>query len=179
MHSARPNLEYALLGLIAGKPSSGYDLRKIFQDTPMAVYSDSPGSIYPALRRLQSRGLVAAQRKPGVRRRRTLSITAAGRAELVRWLGKPLTLDEVARGTDGAELRLAFMSDHLGSEALSAFFTRFADLLEAHAESVTAVQKEIADHLSASGTLALELGIATITARAAWCRRAARRTLEA
>jgi DNA-binding PadR family transcriptional regulator len=179
MHSARPNLEYALLGLIAGNPSSGYDLRKIFQDTPMAVYSDSPGSIYPALRRLQTRGLIAAQRKPGVRRRRTLSITAAGRADLIRWLAKPLTLDEVARGTDGAELRLAFMSDHLGSKALSPFFTRFADLLEEHADRVTAVQKAIADQLTASATLALELGIATITARAAWCRRAARRTQEA
>jgi DNA-binding PadR family transcriptional regulator len=30
------------------KPSSGYDLRKIFSSTSMKTYSGSPGAIYPA-----------------------------------------------------------------------------------------------------------------------------------
>jgi hypothetical protein len=45
-----PALGYALLGLLM-KPSSGYDLRKIFSSTSMKTYSGSPGAIYPALRR--------------------------------------------------------------------------------------------------------------------------------
>ena len=52
-----PSLGYALLGLLQ-KPSSGYDLRKVFSSTSMKTYSDSPGAIYPALRRLEHRGLV-------------------------------------------------------------------------------------------------------------------------
>ena len=53
--SKTPALGYALLGLLM-KPSSGYDLRKIFSSTSMKTYSGSPGAIYPALRRLQEQG---------------------------------------------------------------------------------------------------------------------------
>ena len=43
-------LEFALLGLVHDhQPCCGYDLRKIFTETPMGSFSDSPGSIYPAL----------------------------------------------------------------------------------------------------------------------------------
>jgi len=51
-------LAFALLGLIGQEPRSGYDLRKFFSSTPMISFSDSPGAIYPALRRLEQRGLV-------------------------------------------------------------------------------------------------------------------------
>jgi DNA-binding PadR family transcriptional regulator len=54
MNSAS-TLEFALTGLLRQKPQSGYDLRKTFTDTAMRHYSDSPGSIYPAMRRLQAR----------------------------------------------------------------------------------------------------------------------------
>ena len=58
MKTKIPSLGYALLGLLQGKPSSGYDLRKIFSSTSMRTYSDSPGSIYPALLRLEKQGLM-------------------------------------------------------------------------------------------------------------------------
>ena len=48
-------LEYALLGLLHQQPQSGYDLRKVFETTALGNYSGSPGAIYPALRRLESR----------------------------------------------------------------------------------------------------------------------------
>ena len=41
------SLEYALLGLIHMQPQSGYDLRKIFETTPMGHYSSSPGAMAP------------------------------------------------------------------------------------------------------------------------------------
>ena len=45
-------LDYLLVGLLSGGPRSGYDLRRQIGDSPLRVYSDSPGAIYPALRRL-------------------------------------------------------------------------------------------------------------------------------
>jgi DNA-binding PadR family transcriptional regulator len=48
-----PCLGYALMGLPQGKPWPGYELRKIFSSTAMRTYSDSPGAIHPALRRLE------------------------------------------------------------------------------------------------------------------------------
>ena len=51
-------LGYALLGLIYQQPLSGYDVKKIFASTPMAGFSDSPGAIYPALRKVEQLGFV-------------------------------------------------------------------------------------------------------------------------
>jgi len=53
--TAIPLLGYALLGLLHQKERSGYDLRKVFTHTPVKHFSDSPGAIYPALRRLERR----------------------------------------------------------------------------------------------------------------------------
>src|SRR5258707_12894153 len=79
-------LAFALLGLIWQEPRSGYDLRKFFSSTPMISFSDSPGAIYPALHRLEQRGLVRGhgEGRPGLRRRRSFQLTAPGRAESKR-----------------------------------------------------------------------------------------------
>ena len=51
-------LDYAILGLIHEKAQTGYQIRKIFAETAMGNYSSSPGTIYPALNRLQKMDLV-------------------------------------------------------------------------------------------------------------------------
>src|SRR5258708_28775189 len=51
-------LGFAILGMLHARPQSGYDLRKAFVATPMRLFSDSPGAIYPALRRLRVRGWI-------------------------------------------------------------------------------------------------------------------------
>ncbi len=50
--------EHVLLGLVCLSPASGYDLKRIFAATPMGVYQPSSGALYPALRRLEAKGLV-------------------------------------------------------------------------------------------------------------------------
>ncbi|NIP16888.1 MAG: hypothetical protein GWM87_01035, partial [Xanthomonadales bacterium] len=37
-------LEFALMGLVHQEPRSGYELKKIFETTPMAHCSSSPGA---------------------------------------------------------------------------------------------------------------------------------------
>ena len=77
-------LGYALLGLVQQRPSSGYDLRKMFAETAMGSFSDSPGAIYPALTRLEKRGLIRSEveERAALRRRRLYRLTPKGRAEL-------------------------------------------------------------------------------------------------
>jgi len=89
--AARPPLDYALLGLLNKRPAAGYALRRLFQTTPLGVYSDSPGSIYPALRRLHRLGLVAGAREREGRRRRTGCVTIEVHYE--RWRRRGLRED--------------------------------------------------------------------------------------
>jgi DNA-binding PadR family transcriptional regulator len=92
-------LDRALLGIIDRGPSSGYDIHRLFSATPMAVFSASPGSIYPALARLERRGLLRAKLDSATeaRPRRVYSITRQGVAALEAWLREPVTREELVR----------------------------------------------------------------------------------
>ncbi len=62
MKNIKPTLlDYAILGLIQNQPLSGYAIRKLFEETALGNYSSSPGTIYPALSRLQKFDLVEKQ----------------------------------------------------------------------------------------------------------------------
>jgi len=78
-------LRFALLGLLAARPMSGYDLAKLFDDDLRNVWSAGHSQIYPELARLLDDGLIR-QSASGPRRRRTYTITAAGKAALRGWL---------------------------------------------------------------------------------------------
>ena len=105
-----PSLGYALMGLLHGKPSSGYDLRKIFSSTSLKTYSDSPGAIYPALRRLEQQGMIRSTivEGGGLRRRQVFRPTPKGVAELKRWIALPVSREDVEGGYDQILLRFAF-----------------------------------------------------------------------
>src|SRR5215472_1259651 len=92
-------LGYALLGLLHQQALSGYDLRKIFASTPIGGFSDSPGAIYPALRRLQERGLVRGevQKSTGLRNRRVFRITPKGLASFKTWQTQPIVREDMIR----------------------------------------------------------------------------------
>src|ERR1022692_1610130 len=103
-----PSLGYALLGLLQ-KPSSGYDLRKVFSSTSMKSYSDSPGAIYPALNRLERQGLIrgAIEEGSGLRRRQVFRLTPKGLSELKQWITRPVTREDLVRGQQDLMLRFA------------------------------------------------------------------------
>src|SRR5467141_2743377 len=109
MIKRNPNstLAFALLGLIWQEPRSGYDLRKSFSSTQMISFSDSPGAIYPALRRLEQRGHVRGhiEKERNSRRRNVFQLTALGRAEFRRWQAQPVMRNDVIRNLDALMLR--------------------------------------------------------------------------
>lgn len=103
------SLEYCLLALIEHRQASGYDLRKILTETPMRHYSDSPGSIYPALQRLERRGWIKSMADRASRRRRVVyRLTPKGSAELKRWLSATVDEEQIAYRLDEVMLRLSF-----------------------------------------------------------------------
>ena len=167
-------LGYALLGLVQQAPRSGYDLRRMFEATPMGYFSSSPGAIYPALERLQRSGLVAGKlddRQP-LRPRRVYEITARGLAVLRAWATKPVTHEDLVRREGEVDLRFAFLAG-VGRPADSRRF------LESLATEIDAEVKSLEHHLGGMkasaglhGRLALESGIELYKTRARWARRA-------
>jgi PadR family transcriptional regulator AphA len=155
-----PALGYALLGLLQ-KPSSGYDLRKVFSSTSMKTYSDSPGAIYPALGRLEKLGLIRGtiEEGSGMRRRQVFWLTPKGLDELKQWITRPVTREDMVRGSQEIILRFAFCETAVGAAAA-------VDLLRSLESALTAYVTDLHQELQAfppampmSGRLAFESGI--------------------
>ena len=77
-------LELIVLQLLRAEPTNGYDLSLRIQAVSRDVLQVNAGSLYPALYRLEGRGLIKAewQDTPKGRRAKVYSLTAAGRKQL-------------------------------------------------------------------------------------------------
>jgi PadR family transcriptional regulator AphA len=163
--------EHILLGLVCTEPSSGYDLKRIFAVTPMGLYQPSSGTLYPALRRLEQRGLVQAQASgqdgQSARHRRVYEPTQAGRAAHLNWLRTPVEPATVSRDLGLYLMRFVMMEHLLPPEEVLAFLQNLADTLAA----LTARLEQFAaaaDFPDRNPRLALDHGIAVHRASLHW-----------
>ena len=81
------SLENILLGCLTA-PASGYDLKAYFDTRIRPFWSAELSQIYPALKRLESRGLLTSRTEPSKKgpARKVYTRTAKGREALIRWL---------------------------------------------------------------------------------------------
>jgi DNA-binding PadR family transcriptional regulator len=165
-------LGFALLGLLHEQPMSGYDLRKVFASTAMGSFSDSPGAIYPALGRLEKRGLVkgTVEESSSLRKRRVFKVTAKGATALKAWLKRPVTQDDVMRRIGELMLRFAFMDDALGAERTTDFLREYAERLSEYLPNLKEFHKAQTNTMPMSARLAFESGIEEYEVRLKWAR---------
>lgn len=168
-------LGHALLGLIRlRQPCSGYDLRRFFAGRPMATFSDSPGSIYPALKRLERSGMVrcTVDATSDLRRRKLYRLSPKGNNALERWLGQPIKPDDVLRAMPELFLRFSFLEDCLGPKACKSFLKSLALSLEGHVAMLRKHLESTKAEMSRSARLALQSGIMGYECQAAWAKMA-------
>jgi DNA-binding PadR family transcriptional regulator len=102
-----------LLGLLASKPCSGYDIKTVVDRSTRFFWAASYGQIYPELKRLEAEGLIEGEDRPnGGRSRRVYTLTPAGREALLEWMRSEITTIELR---DESLLRL-FLADELPRE---------------------------------------------------------------
>jgi DNA-binding PadR family transcriptional regulator len=88
-------LELTILGFLAEQPLHGYELRTRIARLSGHVRPVSDGSLYPAIKRIEAAGLLSRQAEQGTAAapRHVLSLTGAGRRELLNRLREPEELE--------------------------------------------------------------------------------------
>ena len=163
--------EHILLGLICLAPSSGYDLKRIFATSPMGIYQPSSGALYPALRRLERKGLVRARTadRPDqhARARYVYEPTELGVVADTRWLRAPVRAETVARDLGLHLMRFVMMEHLLAPDQVLRFLRDLADALAAF---TTELGRHAAatDPSSGHARLALDHGLAVHRASLRW-----------
>jgi DNA-binding PadR family transcriptional regulator len=162
-------LDALLLFLVSHKGQSGYDIRQLFQTTPIGLFSDSPGAIYPALNRLEMRGLLIGSTEPGGRRRRAFNRTPDGDKALDAWLTAPIDPDAFTRRPQDLDLRFTMLAERMGRPSAIAFLRDYADI---HARKLAGLEAFVAGAGSKMGRTSretLELGLRLSRTRQQWC----------
>lgn len=154
------SLRYALLGLLAREPASGYELARRFRGgVGRYAWHAQQSQVYPELNHLAADSLVEVVDE-GPRGRRTYAITSAGRDDLHGWLtaadDRPIVRNEQV-------LRL-FLLPCLGREDARVLLQRQAESSLRDLEALRATVGEEKVKLG-GGPLPMELYVAELGLR--------------
>ena len=137
------SLRHVILGLLARRPATGYDLKKAMDAELSHVWAADQAGIYRALSALVDAGHAEVERIAQSSRpdRREHRITDPGRAELARWLRDGSGPGPIR---DPALVRLVFAAELPADEVVALVYRRIAET-RAELRYLTA-QAEADDH---------------------------------
>jgi PadR family transcriptional regulator AphA len=163
--------KYTLLGMLAFRSATGYDIKKAMSQTTDHFWSESDGAIYPILKHLLKEELVtlSLENEQSGRPRKVYSITKAGRAELEEWLCK-----EPLHHQGRNELLLkVFFGEHVEPkvtvEHITKFRARFAEKLKEYEAIWQRSNIKNRETNKIYGLLTLKAGILSLQSKIEWC----------
>lgn len=121
------SLPHGLLGLLTYAPMSGYDLKKVFEESIHFFWSAQTSQIYRELKTLEKGGFVECATAPSRTGpdRKIYSITESGRQRLKEWLlHMP---DDIGEDNRNEFLLRVFLSSAVGLDALHAMIRQRLD----------------------------------------------------
>ena len=165
------NLDYAILGLLEQGAKTGYAIRQVFEQTALGNYSSSPGSIYPALKKLEKAGFIEKCLPPGEKKRQ-FELTAQGKDQLLDWLHAPFPEEDISKHLSEVLLKFAFMETLLPLDKRLQFLIHLAERIEQSLVWLKTIHGDYSHTMSLHSKLALENGIEGQKAHLRWAKHA-------
>ena len=171
------DLEALILGVVERSgPVTSYAVAHEFGSSVTSRWSGSMGAIYPAMGRLERRGLVRATKgRQGRRLHKTYTVTAAGRAGLKAWLSPPLPAGAGGASEDPIRSRVLFLSI-LSPAQRVAFLEHALERVRSELKRVEGVIAELAAADDEQAVLGIQGARYELKARIAWLRMVRKRT---
>ncbi len=107
---------------------TAFQVRRSFSNSPSIEWRGSAGAVYPAIKRLERDGLIAAEAKGDGRATRLLSVTAAGVEAMMQWACDPARATSV--GIDPFRMRAGIWMQLEGARRAEVFTAVRQELLE-------------------------------------------------
>ena len=164
-------LDFIILGLIQENNLSGYKIRKTFEDTALGNFGGSPGTIYPALKRLETNHLISKQiLRQG--NKSEFSITPLGLHHLKTWLEQAPSEEEVKKNPELLVLKFAFMSPMIGTDRQIQFLDQMKKELKNYLLELQDYYENEKEGMPLTGQLAFEQGLMAYRSNIDWCEHA-------
>jgi DNA-binding PadR family transcriptional regulator len=108
------SLKHGLIGLLSYGPKTGYELKKVFEDSLSFFWQAKSSQIYRELDAMEQRGWLSSERviqndKPN---KRVYSVTDSGKREFQNWLSAPESdIDSALRVSSAFFMRVFFAGE--------------------------------------------------------------------
>ena len=122
------SIKFAILGILSWKPSTGYELKKIFEESSFLYWSGNNNQIYKALIKMEDENLVTNEiiHQDNSPSKKIYTITEKGLKELKEW---------VASSPEAPEIKKTFLvqlawSDMLSDDELNELLLKYENELK-------------------------------------------------
>jgi DNA-binding PadR family transcriptional regulator len=135
------DLQSVLLGFLMNKSMTGYDLKKAFSISFSFFSGLSYGSIYPALKKMETQGLVSRRMEiqDGAPNRKIYTITDAGKRAFLDSLESPVVPEQPRNPL----LMKLFFFEHLSAEKRHTITVHYLDSIEELRKRLDAARPEV------------------------------------
>lgn len=135
-------IEHVTLGMLMQGQMSGYDIKKITEQSIGIFYKMSYGSLYPALKRLVDSHWVTEEETNNSKNKKLYAITDEGRKQFLIWLREPLQANKKEY------LIKIFFYDYLDEQTRKQNLTMYQQALERNIAQMEAVQSIVSKELA-------------------------------
>ena len=151
------DVQSVLLGFLMNSSMTGYDLRKAFSMSFSFFSGLSYGSIYPSLKKMESRGLISKQVEiqDGTPNRKVYTITEAGKRVFLDALRSPFVPEQ----PKNAFLMRLFFFAHLSRDEREAIALRQLDSVERLSKELESVRPEVEARADRFQYLCFQIGL--------------------
>jgi PadR family transcriptional regulator, regulatory protein AphA len=134
---------YAVLGILALRPQTGYEIKKLMERSTRYFWNENYGQIYPHLNQLLQNQDVTMQiiEQEGKPARKVYTITEQGKQTLTNWLRNPLEIS-VLESKNELLLRL-FLGNHVPHETNVQHLGVLKEKLQAQFHELDAMEEQI------------------------------------
>lgn len=143
-------------------------------NTPMGVFSSSPGAIYPALKRCEKNGWIRGDIDDSttLRPRQVFHLTEDGRSLLQKVLSQPVAVEDAIQRPEDLLLRFAFMDGMLSDDEIIAYLGSYLSAMETYLETLEEIRESMTFDSQRCAYLALEHGLMSYRTNIQWARHA-------
>jgi DNA-binding PadR family transcriptional regulator len=149
--------EYILLGFLMEKDMTGYDMKQHMSFSTSHFVDASYGSIYPSLKRLEQKGLVAAKESVENRKlKKIYSINEQGKAVFLEWLNSPI---EPSKSNLSSAMVKIFFFYYLPSEKVDSLIHQYICDIENYKNSLLKLKNNIGNQMNPFELSTLDFGL--------------------
>lgn len=154
--------EKIILGFLMGGEKTGYQIKKDMESSTQFIFNTSPGSIYPAFRKLEKNRFVSMKQKTDSGRlKKVYSIKPSGKKLFLDWMKTPTSKTQIVL------LKIFFFS-FLEREERIETIKYYLENLKNELEALAAIEKNLESGIESYPVQTLKYGIEHVSFLVGW-----------